>query len=147
MSAPANVVDLKGGKYKCAKEVAEAEFDRLCQMNRIDLDVSELSEKDLESWNAQRAAIVKDIRRGTLIISEDGRPTYTPPGSSKGYTFYPPTGASLMAMETYGSDKQTSNILAVIAEMTRSDRSDFGKMSSIDVKACVRLGTLFLGEE
>lgn len=138
------VVELKSGKNKVAKEVAEREFERLCEANRIDHDATELTEAEATEWNQLRGEIVRDIQLGTLVVAEDGRPTYTPPGSSKGYTFHSPTGATLIAMETYAG-KQLSNFMAAMADMTRTDRGEFGRMALRDVKACMRVARLFLG--
>jgi hypothetical protein len=141
----ATVVDLKGGKYKIAREVAEQEFVRLCEANRVDHDTSEMNEAELKDWTDLRSEIVRDIQRGSLIVAEDGKPTYTPPGAAKGYTFHPPTGATLIALETVAG-KQLTNFVAAMADMTRTDRSDFGKMDLRDVKACMRVARLFLGQ-
>lgn len=145
MSATSNVVDLKGGKYKVATEVAEAEFLRLCEANRVDTDTSELTEEERRDWEGLKGDIVKDIRRGTLIVGEDGKPTYTPPGSSKGYTFHPATGATLMALESYGSGKNISNLVAAMAEVTRTaDRGEFSRLPAKDFQACSRIMRLFI---
>lgn len=138
------VVELKGGKYKIAREVAEREFVRLCEAYRIDHDTSEMTDKELADWNGLKDGIVRDLRLGTLIVDNDGRPTYTPAGASTGYTFHPATGATLMALETYGSGKNISNLAAALAEMTRTDRGEFSKMAARDFQACGRLAQLFL---
>lgn len=143
MSTATNVVDLKG-KYKVAKEVAEAEFIRLCQANRIDSDTSEMKEDELKEWTDLKDEIVRDLRVGTLIVGEDGRPTYTPPGSSKGYTFHAATGATIMALESYGKDKGISNLVAAMAEVTRTERGEFSKLPAKDFQACSRIMRLFI---
>lgn len=131
-------------KLKIAKEVAEAEFVRLCEASRVDHDTSELSEEELAEWNGLKEPIVRDLQVGTLIVGEDGKPTYTPPGASKGFTFHAPTGATLMALETYAGSKGISNLFAAMADMTRTDRGEFSKMSARDTQACARVAKLFL---
>lgn len=131
-------------KDKIAKEVAESEFVRMCEANRIEHDTADLTEEELADWDEQRRDIVRDLRAGTLIVGEDGKPTYTPPGASKGFTFHAPTGATLMALETYAGTKQLSNTVAAMAEMTHSDRGEFGKMAAPDMRACLRVAKLFL---
>jgi len=137
------VVELKS-KHKVAKEVAEAEFVRLCDANRIDHDTSELAEEARKDWDDLKSEIVKDIRLGTLIVGDDGKPTYTPPGGSKGFTFYPATGATIMALESYGKDKGISNLVAAMAEVTRTDRGEFSKLLAKDFQACSRIMRLFI---
>lgn len=133
-------------KGKVAREVAEQEFARLCEANRVDHDTADLTEAELAEWSELREGIVRDLERGTLIVGEDGRPTYTPPGSAKAVTFYAPTGATLMALETYAGARNISNLIAAMADMTRTDRGEFGKMPARDVQACARLAKIFLAD-
>jgi len=140
----ANVVDLKGGKYKVAKEVAEAEFVRLCEANRIDLDTSDMTEDVQKEWDSLKDDIVRDIRLGTLIVGEDGKPTYTPPGASSGFTFNAATGATFIAARAKQNDIE-STVLA-LADMARVDRGTFSKLHARDFRACTRIARLFLAD-
>lgn len=134
-------------KFKIAKEVAEAEFDRMCVAFRIDCSTDELDEKELAEWTEVRGKIVQDLRTGALVVGEDGKPTYTPPvAGADSLTFHPPTGATLMALETYAGEKGISNLVAAMADMTRRDRGLFGKMARPDFQVCSRLAGLFLAD-
>jgi hypothetical protein len=132
-------------KYKVAEEVAEQEFERLCEANRIDYDVSDLNEEETTDWLELRGGIVKLIRQGTLVVSEDGKPIYTPPGGSKSLTFHRPTGATLMALDSH-KDKRVANLTAAMADMTRVNSGEFGRMDSRDFQACGRIANLFLAD-
>jgi hypothetical protein len=140
----ATVTEITGGKYKVNKETAEVEFIRICDANRIDHDTTEMSEDELKSWNDLKDQIVRLIKIGTLIVGDDGKPTYTPPGGSKGYTFHPATGATFMALETYDGKKNAANLTAAMVELTHSDRGEFSKLPAKDFNACMRVLTLFL---
>jgi hypothetical protein len=142
----ATVTELKS-KFKVVKEVAEAEFERLCRLNRVEHDEDGLTTDETVSWRKIRDGIIRDIQLGMLIVNEEGRPTYTPPGSSKGYTFQAPTAATFIAFETYGTSKSASNAIATVAELTRTDRGEIGKLHSKDWSACVRIMSLFLADE
>lgn len=133
---------------KVAREVAEAEFARMCDAYRIEHDVAEIPKDELDEWNALRDAIVRDMMRGELVVGPDGNPTFTAPepGGAVAITFHPPTGATLMALETYPGAKQIANMLAAMADMTRTDRGEFGKMRARDVQVCSRLAKLFLAD-
>src|SRR5690606_42156357 len=98
-----------------------------------------------EGWSEHRVKIGQALRTGALIVREDGKPTYTPPIGGDSLTFQPPTGATLMALETYGQTN-ISSLVAAMAEMTRRDRSLFGKMAKPDFNVCSKLATLFLGD-
>jgi hypothetical protein len=130
--------------YKIAKEVAEVDFIRMCDANRVEHDTTELTEDERKDWTELHKEFLRDLREGTLIVGEDGTPTYTPPGATKGITFHPPTGATYMALETYAGKKDIANFYAAMADMTRVDRGEFGKMALRDVQACMRVAKLFL---
>lgn len=134
------------GKIIVAREVAEAEFDRMCAAYRVSLDANEASDEELAEWREMRAPIVRDIMRGLIIVGPDGNPTYTPPGSATSFTFHPPTGATLMALETYPGGKNIANMIAAMADMTRTDRGEFGKLPLPDVRVANRLANLFLAD-
>jgi hypothetical protein len=130
---------------KVAREVAEAEFDRLCTLCRIETDTSALTAEEEKDWQTDiRGPIVREIMAGTVVVADDGRPTFTPLGSSKGYTFHAPTGATLMALETYPGGKNIANLIAAMTDMTHSDKGEFSRMGSRDVQAAMRLARLFL---
>lgn len=131
---------------KIAREVAETEFARMCEAHRIDHDTSELAADELAEWTALRESIVRDLARGDLIVGDDGNPTYTLPKGGKAFTFHAPTGATLMALETHGSGKNIANMIAAMADMTHTDRGEFGKMAARDVQACSRIAKLFLAD-
>lgn len=133
-------------KCKVAAEVACAEFDRMCLAMRIDTDLSELDEGELENWSALRDPIVRDIQRGQLVIDTEGRAVYSPIGG-KPLTFNAPTGATLMALETYGKGKDISNMMASLADMTGVGKGELSKMAARDVQACGRLARLFLADQ
>lgn len=142
---------------KVAREVAVGEFERMCVAYRIELDESELDEGEVTCPHCGRTRgelgelrdpIVRDIMTGAIVVGDDGNPTYTAPGGAKGVTlitFHPPTGATLMALETYTSGNM-KNFAAAMADMTHLDKSDFARMDLRDVQACIRLAKLFLAD-
>jgi hypothetical protein len=132
---------------KVAREVAEAEFVRLCELNRIQHDVSELPPDEQQEFESDmRAPIVRSIMEGLIVVGDDGRPTFTPAGGGKSYTFHAPTGATLMATETHPGGKHIANMVAAMTEMTHSDKGEFSRMPAKDVQAAARLARLFLAD-
>jgi hypothetical protein len=130
---------------KIAREVAEAEFERMCDARRIEHDASDLTDEESAEFAELRGTIVRMIMRGALVVGEGGDPTYTAPGGPS-LTFHPPTGATLMALETHPGGKNIANLIAAMQDMTQTDPGTFAKMSAIDVQACGRLGKLFLAD-
>lgn len=124
---------------KVAKEVAEQEFQRMCDFARVDADESEMDDESKEKFRDLKADLVKLIQKGSLIVTTDGSPTYA------GLTFKSPTGAAVMAFETYGPNKNMSNLAAVMCELTGSEKSTFGKLHAKDFNVCSQIVTLFLG--
>ncbi len=130
-------------KGKIAPEVAEADFERMCEAHRI--DTAQMLEDD-EEWPSVKASIMRSLVAGTLIVGDDGLPTYTPAGSAKGYTFRRATGATYMALETYPGAKNMKNMCCAIADMTHTDVGEFSRLDALDFQVCMRLGKLFLAD-
>lgn len=130
-------------KNKVAREAAEAEFVRMCESRRIDLDESGLTDKEKDELAAERKVIVDLICQGALTVSEDGTPTYTADGG-KSFTFHIPTGATFIAMESNAPVKQVSNTIAAITEMTRSGAGEISKLKAWDFRAVMKVGSFFL---
>lgn len=131
-------------KIIVARDVAEADFVKMAETFRVDLDESELDDEEKEKLAAHRDGIVREIMRGRIIVDEAGLPTYTPRGEGPPVTFHKPTGATLLALETYAGAKNIANTIAATADMTHLDRSVFGRMELRDVQIVMRLTTLFL---
>jgi hypothetical protein len=129
---------------KVAKEVAEPDFARMCVFHRLDIDESEMDEKELESFTVVKSKLVKAIMEGRLVVAEDGLPTYHPhTPDAKPVTFFRATGASFMAMDQ-GTGKIAQSVNA-LTDMTRSEKGAFAKLEARDFKLCMDLVGLFLG--
>jgi hypothetical protein len=129
---------------KVAEEVAQAEFDRMCDAGQILREESEFSADELEEWKELRRSFVRDICRGALVIDTEGRPVYTPIGGKRSFTFNRATGATLSALETYPKHKSIDNTIAALMDVTGCNKGDFGRMDARDVQACGRILGLFL---
>ena len=129
---------------KVARAVAEAEFERMCAAHRIEHD-AERDEAEQKEWDDMKAPIVRMLMRGSLIVGENGNPTYTPP-SGDPLTFHKATAASWIALETYGVGKNISNMIAAMAELTHTDRSSIARLEAADWQACTKVTTLFLSD-
>lgn len=140
MATVSNIRDLR--ESKIALEVAEAEFERMCDSRRIDTNVAEMDDDDASSFEAIRKRVLRAIQRGELVVSENGDPVYTPPGG-KPITFYKPTGATFMAMDGK-NDGPMARTVSAMHEMTRTGRGEFSKLEAPDFQLCTALATLFL---
>ena len=124
---------------KIAKEVAEQEFKRMCELARVDTDENEMDEESKAAWRALKASLVKLICKGDLVVAPDGKPTYA------GITFSAPTGATMMALETYPENKKIGNMAAAMCDMTGSDAGAFSRLHAKDFNVCSKICNLFLG--
>ena len=128
---------------KVAREVAEAEFDRMCTARRVNIDPEEMTAEEYESLLEVKQRIVRTIERGDLVVSENGDPIYTPPiPGAKPITFYRPTGATFMTMD--GDDGNQARLVRILTEMTRSAKGEISKLEAPDYVVCSKLANLFM---
>lgn len=127
-----------------ATEVAAAEFARFCEQMDLDVDTKRMDAEDLKTFESAKHKLVREIERGSLTIDDKGQPVYR---TSDGVTvtFYEPTGASFMAMDTKKKDQNVAKMFAVLADMTKLDQSVFAKMKNRDSRICQTIVALFLG--
>lgn len=134
-------------EQKIAADVAEAEFQKLCDLRRLDIDPDGMNAEEVESFGKLKSVILKALRAGSLIVNDDGSCVYTPPvPSAKSLTFYRATGASFMAMDTVAKGKEMGKMVAVITDMTRSNPGDVSKLEAPDFAFCSKLVNLFLAQ-
>lgn len=131
---------------KVCLEVAEAEFQRFVELMDLDCDEKSMGEEDKAGFSEQKEKLIKAIRKGSLVVNENGEPIFTPQrtNDAKPITFYEPTGASLMAMDRKKKSEDVAKLYATMADMTRTDAKTFAKMKNADLKVCMAITTLFL---
>jgi hypothetical protein len=136
------------GEPKVAREVAEADFERFCETMDLDVDVNRMNAEDLEKFNEVRETLLRSMERGDLIINEQGQPVYKPRGAGLNVqviTFYEPTGATFMAMDSKKKEQEVAKMHSIMADMTRLPEKTFAIMAQRDLKICKAICTLFLG--
>jgi len=139
----AKVLDLARG---VAREVAEAEFERFCEAMDLDIDASRMDADDIKGFEEVKAVIVRAIERQHVVIDDRGQPVFTPQsGDGRAITFYEPTGATFMATDAHKKGHDVAKMIAVLADMTRTDAKTFAKLASRDFKVCQTFVKLFLG--
>lgn len=127
-------------------ESAELEFDRFVDLMDLDVDMADMDDEDKKDFTLEKGKIVKALQRGSLVISDQGEPIYTPVRSdNKGaITFHEATGASLMAMDRKKKNADVTKMYATMADMTKEPIVRFANMKMFDVKICTAITTLFL---
>lgn len=128
---------------KVAREVAEAEFDRMCSLRRVNIDPEDMTAEEYQSLLDVKRKVVRVIERGELVVNENGDPIFTPPvPGAKSLTFYRPTGATFMAMD--GDDGNQARLIRMITDMTRTAKGEIAKLEAPDYVVCSTLANLFL---
>lgn len=129
-----------------AEEVVEHEFNRFVECMDLDVDPAGMNADDLEVFRQEKVRIINAIKSGSLVISENGEPIFTPQRSkdAEAITFYEPTGASLMAMDRKKKTDDIGKLYATMADMTKTHPSVFSRMKMVDLKVCMAIAMLFL---
>lgn len=129
---------------KVAAEVASQEFERW--IDAMDLEVEGLTGENLESFNLQRSRVERAIRRGSLVINDEGEAVYTPQKTEMDpITFRERTGASLMAADRTKRDHNVAKMYAILGDMTKLHPSTFAKLKGVDIKICEAMFALLMG--
>lgn len=130
---------------RVAREVALAEFDRFLEAMDIDADTTAMDAEDLKSFEEARRKLVRAMETGHLVIDDKGQPVFTPhSGVTDPITFYEPTGATWMAVDSKKKGQDVAKMVALMAEMTRQPAQRFSKMAGRDYKVCTTITSLFL---
>jgi hypothetical protein len=144
--AAANVIAIRKDDV-VALEAAETEFDRMCVSRRVDIDIEAMEPGDRAMFLAYKRQVVDAIRRGALVVAQDGTPTFSPAsGDRSPIVFYQPTGATYMAMDAYSNEKGMMRTVAALTEMTRSAKGAISKLEAADFQICTSLANLFLSQ-
>lgn len=128
---------------KVGVEVAEQEFDRWVEAMDLDLDTAAMDAEDLTAFNKQKRRLIKAMRRGSLVINENGEAEFTPQNENTRnkdtLTFHERTGASLMAMDGKKKGHDAAKTYAIMADICKTHPSTFAGMVGEDVKVCEAL--------
>ena len=138
----------KKREYKLSKDIALDEFDRWLEAMDIDDDPEGMTDDDIRAFENQKRKLVEAIRRGALVINEDGLAVYTPQNEkSKNQdplTFNERTGASVMAMDRHKKNHDVAKTYAIMAGMCGVHQKVFAGMVGIDAKICEAIFALLM---
>lgn len=126
-------------EYKISREIAEQDFDRFCEKNRIDNDVDDFSEEDQKAFDEHKKRIVKAIMKGEMVINDASEAEFC------GVKFKTPKGRVLLAMDRSKKGQDMKAQFEVMADICEVPAATFSKMDSVDVKVCMAVTALFLG--
>jgi hypothetical protein len=137
---------------KFARDVCEKEFERLCVAYHVDTAVETMTKEELASFEEHKAKIMRLLAQGSLVVGQApaSLPVYTPviPSSDpakphKPITFYPATGATLMAQDGFGPHDNVGRSVAVATELTKSDPGALSRLHVKDFRAIDAITNFF----
>lgn len=128
-----------------AKEVALADFDRLCRARRLKTVDEKWTEEEQKAFDSLRDDICAAICEGRLEIDNDDDPVLKPTGAEASVPsrikFKKPKGSTLLAMDAKPSNGARQ--FAAYADMSGIGASHFSNLQFWDVELLARLFVLF----
>ncbi len=112
---------MKTENYTIDAETAEAEFERWAEENDLEFETSEMDVEDVDKFTRNKRRIIKALRRGSLVINEEGEAEYTPwfkdSKSHEPLKFHSMSFTALTQIDRRKSDHQVAKSIAAIAAM------------------------------
>jgi len=125
------------------KEVAEQDFLRFCEAQRIDTGFEDFTEEDKDAFDGHKRKIVKAIQRGQIVVNDQNQAVFT--ANNLELVFKQPKGSSLIAMDRAKKGQDMGAMYNVMGDIVGQHPSVFSKMDAVDVKVCLAVTALFLG--
>lgn len=120
---------------KVAREVAEADFERFCEMLAAFSDAAELKdEEDKKSFLENKNRFVAAVMSGSLVVADDGSATYTPSNGSSDLTFREPNAGQLLAVDRHKQGHGIAKQIALIASLSGKTEAEIGKLPMRDIR-------------
>lgn len=136
----------KNKKLIMIDEMAQAEFDRFVDIMDLDLNGEDMDGEDKADCSRLKAVMIKAIRRGSLIINDEGEPIFTPQRekNAEAIKFEEPTGYVPYASDSKKGGQVVAKMYAQMAAMSNQQPKRFVAMKMPDLKVCTAIYTLFL---
>lgn len=123
-------------------EMAEQEFDRMCDAMGVETDLTGENDETVTGFNDLKRKVCRALMTGALRLSDEGRPVYTTVGGET-LAFKEMTGAVLMAMDRGKPGENTAKMFTVIKELTGGGVAP-SRLKPKDVRVLFALVSLFL---
>ena len=125
-----------------AREVAEADLERVMTALELDTSQADLNEEEKKGARVTVDSLVRAVMRGKMSVDEEARLVLHLPSGN--LTFNHPTGATFMAMDRRKDHEKMSKMVSVMASLTGREPVFFSKMKAADFKLCSEVVALFL---
>lgn len=132
------------GEPLMATEVAEQDFDRMCDAYDISRDLEAMEPAERLDFEATKRRMSRHIQSGKVQVDEAGLASVHVPGQDP-IRFHLPTGAVLIEMSKY-DDGQIARLNRAMQAMTKTAPGAIAKLKLKDFNVCAALAGLFLSE-
>lgn len=131
---------------KISREIAEADFDRFCDMARLDFDRprNTSERRDLDD---DRASFIYFVEKGRITVDEEGYPTvHTDSEELPAVRFGKrPRVTSLRAMDKVKKNNDNGKMIAMMADTLMIPSAKFNTLEYADFEIVSLVFSLFLG--
>ena len=125
-------------ELKVAAEVARADFERMCNARRIELDETDWTDEEKKFFDNLRKVICKEISRGNVVIDANDDPVFkfgNPP-----LKLGKPKGSSMLAMD---GKVENARVFAALADISGMGVSHFSNFEVQDIHLLKTFYVLF----
>lgn len=153
-----------------AEEVAEIEFKRMCEANRVEIPAEpapppenateeQLAQyklmalsaiQELAEFSAIKRPLMKAMMKGTLTVEADGQPSYVPvkpnPNGVHTFRFKQLYGAVFIAMEKAPREQVFARLVIAASTLSGAPQVQIQNMCAEDFGVCCAVAQLFLSQ-
>lgn len=130
------------------QETAEAELERWAEAMDLYFEDGNLSDEDRQALHKQKSKLIRALRLGTLVITDEGEARYAPQNKKSSHqepiVFHERTGGSLMAIDGKAKNQDVKKMYAMMAELTGLPPKTFAGLVGIDIKTCEAIFVLLM---
>lgn len=127
-----------------SNDVAQEEFDRFLDRNRLIWDIDDNDAEDRKDMIEYRDRFIREIEAGNLTIDDNGLPSYTCVYKEDcTFKFNRPTGATYAQMDKKKDSAKMAKLFVAIAEMTKRSPKVISTLDNYDLRVLIAIFSIF----
>lgn len=136
-------------KRKIALEVAESDLLRFMAAMRLNISTDGMDAEDRTQFELNKKRILNALLDGSLLINQDGVPTFTPRDSEDKdpITFPQPKGGDFMQADLIKKNHDITKSYAMMAAASHQPVERYREMLWSDLRVCQAINNLYMGGE
>ena len=134
---------------KLGQDVAESDLRRFMANMRLNASTEGMDAEDKTQFELNKRRILNALLDGSLVIDQDGVPTFTPRESEdrSSITFPQPKGADFMQADLIKKNREITKSYAMMAASTHQPIERYANMLWCDLWVCQAIVNLYMGGE